>query len=102
MLKKPITPKSRIKAALHKLWLWSRERNAAIKFYKNTCQNCVRKASTAKGKKFKVQVHHREGICNWEKIISMIYDQILVSPDKLEVLCKECHLKKHKAAGVDR
>lgn len=94
--KKPNTPRSRVKAALRQVWLRSRERAAALKRESNTCQCCKRKASKAKGKEFKVEVHHLDGILNWDKILTLIYDQLLCDPSHLEVLCKECHLEKHE------
>ena len=89
--KLPHTPNSRINSALRQLWLRSRERAAALKRDKNTCQCCGRKASRAKGKEFKVQVHHKEGILNWGKIHRIIREYLLCDPEHLETLCKECH-----------
>lgn len=94
--KKPNTPRSRVKAALRQVWLRSRERAAALKRENNTCQHCKRKASKAKGKEFSVEVHHIDGILNWDKILTLIYEQLLCDPVNLEVLCKECHLKEHE------
>jgi len=90
------TPKSRIRAALRQLFLRSRERAAALKRESNTCEHCKRKASKAKGKEFSVEVHHKEGVCNWSAIFELIYQQLLCSPDLLQVLCKECHLDTHE------
>ena len=84
------TPRSRVKNALRQLWLRSRERADALKRDKYTCQSCLRKASVAKGKEFKVQVHHLDGI-DWEDMVNLVYAHILVSPSKLTVLCKKCH-----------
>ena len=89
--KLPYTPRSRVRAALRKLWLWSRERNAAIKNAKGCCANCGVKQSKAKGKEQKVEVHHKDGIKNWEELIDAVYKFLLVHPDKLEVLCPDCH-----------
>jgi 5-methylcytosine-specific restriction endonuclease McrA len=85
------TPRSRIRAALRQLWLRSRERAAAIKRDKYTCQRCHRKQTMVKGKEFRVQVHHMEGISNWESVIDSIYQNILCNPDYLQTLCDECH-----------
>jgi hypothetical protein len=93
--KKPITPYSRIVSALRMLWLRSRERQLALKLAGNTCKRCGRKASKAKGREFKVEVHHTHGVGNWNAVVMAIKDQLLVGPDKLEVLCKECHAKEH-------
>ena len=90
------TPKSRIRQALRQLWLRSRERSAALKRENNTCQSCKRKASTAKGKEFKVEVHHKDGVLNWEEIFDVIYKFLLCPETELEVLCKECHDNLHK------
>jgi predicted HNH restriction endonuclease len=90
------TPKSRIRQALRQLWLHSRERAAALKREKNTCQNCNRKASVAKGKEFKVEVHHKEGVLNWDEIFAVIYKFLLCPETELEVLCKECHASLHE------
>jgi len=89
------TPRSRVRAALRQLFLRSRERAAALKREGNRCQQCHRKASVAKGKEVKVEVHHLQGIGNWDKIINMVFEELLCSPDLLEVLCKECHDNEH-------
>jgi 5-methylcytosine-specific restriction endonuclease McrA len=82
---------------LRMLWLRSKERATAIQRDKYTCQVCGRKQSKAKGKEFKVQVHHKEGIGNWGEVIEKVYEQILPDPEKLQTLCKECHDKEtHK------
>ena len=94
--KLPTTPRSRVKNALRQVWLRSRERAAAIKATQNHCTRCGAKGSAARGKEVKIQVHHREGICNWEKVIDIVYEEILVPPEKLEVLCVECHEKEHE------
>jgi predicted HNH restriction endonuclease len=94
--KLPNTPRSRVRAALRQLWLRSRERAAALKREGNTCQICKRKASKAKGKEFSVEVHHIDGICNWDKLIDLVFEQLLCDPSLLEVLCKECHEKEHE------
>ena len=92
----PNTPRSKVRAALRQVWLRSRERNAALKREDRTCQSCKRKASMAKGKEFKVEVHHKKGVLNWEVILGEVYKHLLCHPDNLDVLCKECHLKLHK------
>jgi len=88
--KLPNTPKSRIRSTLRQLWLRSRERAAALKRDKYTCQSCFRKQTTAKGKEFKVQVHHIDGI-DWEDMIKYIQENLLQTPDSLTTLCKDCH-----------
>lgn len=85
------TPRSRVRASLRQLWLRSRERARALKRDNYTCCKCHRKQSMAKGKEFKVQVHHKEGVANWEELIDIVYKYLLCHPDELETLCKECH-----------
>jgi 5-methylcytosine-specific restriction endonuclease McrA len=87
------TPNNKIKANIRKLWLRSVERSQALKRDAYTCQKCLKKQCKAQGREFSVQVHHKEGILNWDAIIASIREQLLVSPDKLVTLCKECHLK---------
>ena len=89
--KLPWTPNSRIKAALRQLWLRSRERAAAIKRDNYTCQKCGIKQSRAKGKEVYVEVHHKQGVLNWDKIYSAIREHLLIEPGGLETLCKKCH-----------
>jgi hypothetical protein len=90
--KVPYTPHSRVRASLRQLWLRSRERAAAVKRESNTCEICGKKGSVAKGRGVKIEVHHLEGI-DWQKIEEYIYRHLLVNPDALQVLCKECHHK---------
>ena len=86
-----ITPRSKVRAALRQLWLRSRERQAALKRDKYTCQKCNHKQSKAKGKEFKVEVHHIEGM-NWDRLIDFVYESgLLCSSDKLKTLCPKCH-----------
>ena len=94
--RQPNTPRSRVRAALRQLWLRSRERAAALKRDDRTCQYCGKKQSKAKGKEVKVEVHHINGIDNWDKIIDIVYAGLLVSPDNLETVCKECHDKQYQ------
>lgn len=94
--KKPYTPNSRLKAALHRLFLRSRERALRLKQDKYTCQRCGVKQSRASGKEVYVEVHHRHGVLNWVKIYNCIREYLLVSPDKLETLCHDCHHKEHE------
>lgn len=96
MNKLPYTPRSRIKGALHRLWLRSRERAAALKRDQYTCQRCGKKQSTAKGREQSVCVHHINGV-KWAEIIEYVYQQLLVSPDLLETLCQDCHDNEHEA-----
>ena len=98
--KSDITPNSRIKAALHKLWLQSRERAAAIRRDGYICQHCGVKQSTAKGKEQKVVVHHLDGV-EWENILAYIRRHLLVEPRKLVTLCPDCHKREHICAEAD-
>ena len=94
----PYTPNSKIKAAIRKLWLQSRERAAAIKRDAYTCQRCGVKQSRAKGREVYVEVHHLNGIENWDKVYLTIRKHVLCSPDDMETLCKGCH---GKEGGTD-
>ena len=87
------TPRSRIKGAVRQLWLRSRERLAALKRDGYTCQCCGRKQSKAKGREFKVEVHHKEGILNWDALYKAVYKYLLCDPKHLITLCRECHDK---------
>ena len=90
------TPNSKIKDALRQLWLRSRERAARLKLDGYTCQRCGRKQSVAKGKEFKVQVHHVAGVENWDEIYRVIRKYLLVDKSKLKTLCKPCHDKEDR------
>jgi len=86
----PTTPRSRVRQALRRLWLRSRERALRIKIDGYTCQKCLKKQSRAKGKEFFIECHHLDGI-KWDELIDLIYERLLVSPEKLITLCPECH-----------
>jgi hypothetical protein len=88
------TPRYKVKAALHQLFLRSRERVAAMKREGYCCEICGIKQSVAKGREVKIQVHHINGI-DWEYMIDMVYDKLLCGPEAMRVLCKECHKKEH-------
>ena len=90
------TPRSRVRAALRQLWLRSRERAAALKAADRRCAECGVKASVAKGREVAVEVHHLDGV-DWEELIDLVYERLLVSPGKLQVLCKRCHAAEHRA-----
>jgi 5-methylcytosine-specific restriction endonuclease McrA len=93
MAKLPYTPNSQIKSALRKLWLRSRERSAAIKRDKYTCQQCGAKQSRAKGKEVYVEVHHINGVTNWGALYKAVREHLLCNSDDLETLCACCHQK---------
>ena len=80
----PYTPNSRIKAALRQLFLRSRERAKCLKDAKYTCK-CGAKQSRAKGKEVYVEVHHKEGICNWAELYSVVREYLLCDPKKMEM-----------------
>ena len=91
--KLPYTTKAKLTSALRSLWLKSRERAAALKRDKYTCQCCGKKQSKAKGKEFKVEVHHINHIENWDEIYIASKRYLFCDPEYLQTLCKECHKK---------
>jgi 5-methylcytosine-specific restriction endonuclease McrA len=93
--KLPTTPRSKVKQALRRLWLQSRERSATLKRDKYSCVKCGKKQSVAKGKEVKVHVHHKDGIDNWEELVDLIFEKLLISPDHQETLCVDCHKEEH-------
>jgi 5-methylcytosine-specific restriction endonuclease McrA len=95
----PYTPASQIRTALRKLWLRSRERQAALKRDGYSCQRCGVKQSKAKGKEQTVEVHHQYGIDGWDYLIGQIRLHLLINPELLETLCPECHKKEHGNAN---
>ena len=96
------TPNSRIKAALRQLWLRSRERAAALKRDKYTCGACSVKQSRAKGKEVFVEVHHLQGVVNWQDIYKFIRAALLCGPENLETLCPDCHKKKEDLKNLEK
>ena len=92
----PNTPRSRVRACLRQLSLRSRERALAMKTAGYRCEKCGIKQSRAKGKEVYIEAHHREGVADWERLIDLVYEMLLVSPDKWEILCKDCHLTLHE------
>lgn len=95
--KLPYTPNSQIRSALRILWLRSRERAACLKAHGNCCASCGVKASVAKGREVKLDVHHKSGrIGNWQKIFDVIREELLCSPENLMPLCEKCHDELHK------
>ena len=93
--KLPRTPRSQVRAALRRLFLRSRERTAAIKREKNTCELCGKKSSVAKGREVKINVHHKDGI-DWDRIIDLVIERILHEQSRLQVVCVDCHKDHHK------
>jgi 5-methylcytosine-specific restriction endonuclease McrA len=87
------TPNSKITSMLRRLFLWSREHQIALKRDKYTCQECnVKKTSK---NKLKLNVHHILGHINWDLIIKIIREELLVEPELLLTLCVDCHKKRH-------
>ena len=89
--RQPNTPRSAVRSALRRLWLRSRERQAALKRDGYRCQKCGIKQSRAKGKEVYVEVHHKIKIRNWERVIDMIYQELLCNPEHMETQCVKCH-----------
>lgn len=91
----PGTPRSKVRSALRQLWLRSRERVAALKRDQYSCQVCGVKQSKAKGREVSVEVHHLSP-CDWEALIDLVYERLLINPDGLRVVCPKCHDKIHE------
>ena len=84
-----------IKAALHRMWLRSKERALRLKQDGYCCQRCGVKQSKRKGFEVSVNVHHLDGI-RWKEMIEYIRMELLVGPDQTVTLCKQCHLDEHE------
>lgn len=96
MKKKPVTPRSRIRSTLRRLWLQSRERAIAVKRSENRCECCGELSINRKGGTVKLEVHHNDEIGKeWDSIIDKIYRHILVDPQNLTVFCQKCHKEHH-------
>uniref|UniRef100_A0A6M3JHL0 HNH nuclease domain-containing protein n=1 Tax=viral metagenome TaxID=1070528 RepID=A0A6M3JHL0_9ZZZZ len=93
MAKKQLrTPNSRIRSALRRLYLTSRERGQAIKRDNYSCQTCGVKQSRKKGAEVYVEVHHKNhNIENWNKLFEAVREHLLCAPEELTTLCRECH-----------
>lgn len=94
-----ITPDGIIRSSLRLLFMKSREKGAATRRDKNTCQTCGAKGSVAKGKEVKTECHHTIGTegrdIDWQRIYAVIREELLCSSDELTILCKPCHLALH-------
>jgi len=90
------TPKSRITSALRTVWMRSRERAAAIKQTNGHCVTCNAKQTSAKGRVVKLQVHHAYHRPNWDRIIKVVMEELLQTPDQLWPMCKGCHVELHE------
>lgn len=89
-----LTPKYLIVRQLRQLWMRSREKSAAMKRDNYSCVCCGVKKSVAKGKEQKIEVHHKKGEINWDKLVKVLREDLLCSVDDLETLCPDCHDKK--------
>lgn len=96
MKKSKYTPNSQIRSSLRMLFLRSRERSEAIRRDKYTCQKCGAKQSRAKGREVYVEVHHKDGVLNWEEVFKAVRTYLLCDPELLECLCKDCHEKEQR------
>jgi hypothetical protein len=91
----PSTPRSKVKQALRRLSLQSRERTQALKLAGYCCARCGIKQSRAQGREVYVEAHHRSGGIPWERLIDLVFELLLVPPEEWEILCKECHEGEH-------
>lgn len=95
-------PRTKIRGALRKLWLWSPMRRDAMKRAKVApkaylCEDCRRLTPDP-------EVDHLEPVgatpgargadlATWDGLITRLF----CSPDGLRVLCKSCHLERRSA-----
>lgn len=86
----------KITQGLRMLWLRSKERSSRLKAVKYCCEECGIKQSKSKGKEIKLEVHHRCGRIDWNKICDVVREMLLPHPDELKVLCEKCHEKEHE------
>ena len=89
------TPKSKIKSLLQRLFLWSRERGYVVKTGTALCQNC----GSDQGRKKDMHVHHVKPT-DWQRIYDIIYQELLVPPEEMVLICKNCHSELHKREYV--
>jgi predicted HNH restriction endonuclease len=87
------TKRTQIVNNLRMLWLYSKERAQCLKDASYSCQRCGVKQSKAVGKVQKVEVHHKEGVLNWDEIEEVIRKHLLCDVEDLECLCPTCHKK---------
>lgn len=97
--KLPTTPRSRIKNAIRQVFLRSRERAAALKATGHRCAKCGIKASEAKGRVVKLQVHHVNGI-DWDGVVDLVYERVLAG--QMQPLCVSCHGEQHGRMPIER
>lgn len=92
--KKPNTPRSKVKSVLGKVFLYSRERRAAIKRAAGKCERCGDPIDERGIKGTKPEVHHLDGL-SWGAILDVIFERLLCDVSRLLVLCRRCHLETH-------
>ena len=97
----PHTPSSQIRAALRKLFLYSREHRACLKNGNKTCVSCGAKGTSAKGREVDVRVHHLHQI-DWEKLFFVVRETLLCPPEKMVILCKKCHDEVHELPFAEK
>lgn len=93
------TPRGRVKNALRLLSLRCRERAEAMKRAGYACGRCGAKKSTAVGKEVRVEAHHCDPIAAenaMNRIIDMVFEYVLVPPERWEILCADCHKREHE------
>ena len=82
------TERTKIGAALRRIFMYSRERYQAKKRANGKCEQC--------GAEEPLNCHHIDPIGeSWDDIIDLIMNRILCPPEKLICLCKACHNKAH-------
>ena len=91
----PYTPTSHIRHALRLLWMRSRERVEALRNTDYHCSVCWKKQSKANGKECKLDVHHVAHKPDWSRLIAVVREELLQTPEALAPLCGECHAKIH-------
>ena len=90
------TKKTVIVALLRKCFLWSRERATVLKRDKYTCQVCGAKKKDGA----KIACHHISGRIDFDKIIGVIRGELLVPPDNMITLCRDCHKASHDKKDI--
>ena len=98
------TPDAPLRSWLRRIWMKCNEKAYANKREGYCCERCNVKQSRAKGREVYIEVHHKnkEGNIQWDDIIDLIYERVLVHPDNLEILCKACHHEEHHGKGDQR
>ena len=93
--RKPVTPPSLVRSMLRRLFMWSRERAETLKRDGRKCRAC--------GSREKLNVHHVNGI-RWDRIMAVIYEELLCPADKLLTLCGPCHAAQepHETLKIDK